>query len=248
MQNEFMVFPAIDLRAGQVVRLKEGDPNRQTQYDSNPVQAAERWLNAGASWLHVVNLDGAFEETDDLNRTALQNILKVARKYNAKVQFGGGLRTSAAVTEILDLGVSRAVLGTVAVKSPEVLFEALSQWGSEQIAVSLDARDGIIQVRGWQESTQLSALDTAVSFQKAGLRWLVFTDISRDGLQTGLNLPATVEIAQTSGLKVIASGGVRSLQDIENAHLAGLAGAITGRALYENTLNLDLLFRPFSSK
>jgi phosphoribosylformimino-5-aminoimidazole carboxamide ribotide isomerase len=238
-EQKFCVFPAIDLRHGQVVRLKEGDPNRQTAYSNDPAATAERWLSAGATWLHVVNLDGAFEQADGSNRAALQAILEVAAAKGARVQFGGGLRSLEGVERVLELGVSRAILGTLAVEQPEVLAAGLARWGGEQIGASLDARDGMVQVRGWQQATPLSALDAAKSLKAAGLVYLVFTDIARDGLQSGLNMAATTQLAQTSGLEVIASGGVRDAEDIHAARAAGLAGAIIGRALYEGTLRLE---------
>lgn len=242
MTTDFIVFPAIDLRQGQVVRLKEGDPSRQTRYSSDPAQVAERWLQAGASWLHVINLDGAFEQPDARNRQALAAILKTAKKYQARVQFGGGLRSLEAVAAAFDLGVDRAILGTLVIEQPDLLPQALVRWGAERIAVSLDAREGQVHARGWQQATGRSALSLAAAFQQAGLRWLIFTDIARDGLQTGLNLAATVELARATGLKVIASGGVASLEDIHNARQAGLAGVITGRALYEAAIDPALLF------
>jgi phosphoribosylformimino-5-aminoimidazole carboxamide ribotide isomerase len=233
----FIVFPAIDLRGGQVVRLKEGDPNRQTQYSSDPAGAARRWIEAGTSWLHVVNLDGAFDQPDSANREALQAILAAAAQANVPVQFGGGLRSLQAIEAALQAGVSRAIIGTLAVDQPAVLEEALARWGAERIGVSLDARGGLVQVRGWQAATSL-----AQDLHQKGLRWLVFTDIARDGLQTGLNLPSTVELAQASGLNVVASGGVSRLEDVQAARQAGLAGAIVGRALYEGAIEPQALF------
>ncbi|HMN61144.1 MAG TPA: HisA/HisF-related TIM barrel protein, partial [Anaerolinea sp.] len=185
---DFIVFPAIDLRAGQVVRLAEGDPARQTAYSNDPAAAAERWLSEGARWLHVVNLDGAFDQPDAANRAALRAILAVASQAGAKVQFGGGLRSLDAVRVALDLGVERVVLGTLAVERPDLLADAIRQWGVERVAAGLDARDGFVQVRGWQQASPLTALQAAQTLRQAGLHWLVFTDISRDGLQTGLNL------------------------------------------------------------
>lgn len=239
----FIVFPAIDLRGGQVVRLKEGDPNRQTQYSSDPAGAARRWLEAGTTWLHVVNLDGAFDQPDSANRGALQAILAVAAQAKAPVQFGGGLRSLEAIAAALQAGVSRAIIGTLAVDQPAVLEEALARWGAERIGVSLDARGGLVQVRGWQAATSIAARDLAQDLRQKGLRWLVFTDIARDGLQTGLNLPSTVDMAQSSGLNVIASGGVSRLEDVQAARQAGLAGAIVGRALYEGAIEPQALFR-----
>jgi phosphoribosylformimino-5-aminoimidazole carboxamide ribotide isomerase len=241
-EKSFIVFPAIDLRGGEVVRLKEGDPNRQTNYSSDPGGTARRWIEAGAAWLHVVNLDGAFGESGSANLVALRTILGEAARANVAVQFGGGMRSMEAIGAAIDAGVSRAILGTLAVEQPHVLAEALARWGAEKIGVSLDARDGRVQVRGWQSDTPLMAVDAAQAFQRAGLRWLVFTDIARDGLQTGLNLQATLELAQASQLKVIASGGVSRLADVRAAEQAGLAGAIVGRALYEGAIDPADLF------
>lgn len=245
--SSFTVFPAIDLRAGQVVRLKEGDPNRQTQYSTDPSATARRWIEAGTRWLHVVNLDGAFGSVDPLdgespNQAALRGILAEAARAGVLVQFGGGLRSLTTIQDALDLGVTRAVLGTVVVEQPALLAEAVARWGADRIAAGLDAREGRVQVRGWQSDTPLLARDLAQSLTQTGLRWLVFTDIARDGLQTGLNLPATVDLAQSSGLHIIASGGVSTLADVRQAREAGLSGAIVGRALYEGAIDPAELF------
>jgi phosphoribosylformimino-5-aminoimidazole carboxamide ribotide isomerase len=242
MKKSFTVFPAIDLRQGQVVRLSEGDPSRQTHYGSDPGAVARRWLSAGASWLHVVNLDGAFDQSDAENRLALLAILHTAQEFEARVQFGGGLRSLAAIEAALALGAERVVLGTLAVEQPELAFEALQRWGADRIALGLDAREGFVRVRGWQTGASRTVVDVAQSYLPYGLEWLVFTDIARDGLQTGLNLPATVELAQVTGLRVIASGGVRGREDITAARRAGLAGVIAGRALYEGNLPVEGLF------
>ncbi len=241
--SAFTVYPAIDLRRGQVVRLQEGDPTRQTAYDSDPAQAAQRWLAAGARWLHVVNLDGAFGEAETANRTALRAILTAAREKNASVQFGGGLRSLEAVEEALEIGVARVVLGTIAVEQPEWVRSALEKWGVERIAVGIDARSGQVKVRGWQQSAGVSALDLALQWAGLGLRWLIFTDVARDGMQSGLNLASTLELAEKTGLQVIASGGVSGWDDIRSACTAGLPGVIVGRALYEEKLDPEQLFR-----
>lgn len=237
--SDFTVYPAIDLRAGRVVRLIEGDPRRQTAYSDDPAKVAQRWLSAGARWLHVVNLDGAFGQPDSANRAALAAILDVAARFGARVQFGGGLRSPADIASVLASGVERVVLGTLAIEQPTMLGESIALWGVERIAASLDARDGLVKVRGWQQSTGIPALQAAHSLREAGLRWLVFTDIARDGLQTGLNLTATSELALRSGLSVIASGGVSSAADVQAVRQAGLPGVIVGRALYEGTVNLE---------
>jgi phosphoribosylformimino-5-aminoimidazole carboxamide ribotide isomerase len=242
MEHDFTVFPAVDLRRGQVVRLSEGDPDRQTHYASDPAAAARRWLSAGAGWLHVVNLDGAFDQPDAENRQALTDILKTAQEFAARVQFGGGLRSLAAIEAAFAVGVERVVLGTLAVEQPELAFEALHRWGADRIVLGLDARDGLVRVRGWQSGAAHTAVAVAQSYLPHGLKWLVFTDIARDGLQTGLNLPATTALAQATGLRVIASGGVRGPEDIAAARRLGLAGVIAGRALYEGKLALTGLF------
>jgi phosphoribosylformimino-5-aminoimidazole carboxamide ribotide isomerase len=242
MPSDFTIFPAIDLRHGQVVRLKEGDPNRQTNYASDPAGVATRWLDAGAQYLHCVNLDGAFEETDTANQQALQSILTVASARNIPVQFGGGLRSLEDAQRVIDLGVARVILGTVAVRKPELVRQAVKRWGADRVAVSLDSRDGIVQVRGWQESSNQSAIELGQSFFEMGLRWIVFTDIARDGLQTGVNLTATFNLAKITGLSVIASGGVNVIEDVHAIRQAGLPGVIIGRALYEGSINPAELF------
>jgi phosphoribosylformimino-5-aminoimidazole carboxamide ribotide isomerase len=236
--DSFDILPAVDLRQGQVVRLRQGDPGRQTVYGSDPAAAARRWLEEGARWLHVVNLDGAFGEGDGLNRAALLQILTTASEFGAQVQFGGGLRTRQAVAEALELGVRRVVLGTMAVEQPKLLRNILDEFGPERAAVGIDARAGQVQVRGWQAGSNLPAVDLAALLAAGGLRWLVFTDIARDGEGAGLNLAATQELAQISRLSVIASGGAAGAEDVRRAREAGLAGVILGRSLYEGRIAL----------
>jgi phosphoribosylformimino-5-aminoimidazole carboxamide ribotide isomerase len=229
----FTIYPAIDLRGGKVVRLKEGDPERITEYGDDPTEMASRWLNAGAQWLHVVNLDGAFGEEDEANHLALKSILK----SGAQIQFGGGIRSFDAIEHALELGVSRVVLGTIAVERPELGVDALKKFGPERIAVGIDARDGLVRTRGWKDNSNISATDLALQMQRLGLHTIIFTDISRDGSGRGLNISSTRELAETSGLEVIASGGVRALEEVIAARDADLAGVIIGRALYEGTID-----------
>ncbi len=230
----FTVYPAIDLRGGKVVRLKEGDPARMTAYSDDPAETARRWLDAGASWLHVVNLDGAFGESDDANRKALESILKLG----ARVHFGGGIRSLAAIEAALSLGVSRVVLGTIAIENPNVVAGAIQKFGADRIAVGIDARDGLVRTRGWKADSGISVTDLALQMRTLGLATVIFTDISRDGLGSGLNIAATRELAEVSGLDVIASGGVHTIEDVIAAREANLAGVIIGRALYEGTIEL----------
>lgn len=230
----FTIYPAIDLRGGKVVRLKEGDPARMTAYSDDPVETAQRWLNAGASWLHVVNLDGAFGEKDDANQRAIDAILKLG----AKIQCGGGIRSLDVVAHAIQLGIRRVVLGTIAVEQPNVVEAALKKFGAEHIAVGIDARDGLVRVRGWKDASGVSAIDLAHQMRTLGLQTVIFTDVTRDGLGSGLNIPATKELAEASGLDVIASGGVHTIQDVFAARESNLAGVIIGRALYEGAIDL----------
>jgi phosphoribosylformimino-5-aminoimidazole carboxamide ribotide isomerase len=234
----FTIYPAIDLRNGRVVRLKEGDPARMKAYSDDPAETARKWFGMGARWLHVINLDGAFDENDSSNRMALDSILKVAREFNACVQFGGGMRSLAAVENAIALGVDRVILGTIAIEQPDVVKEALENFGPKKIAVGIDARDGLVRVRGWKEGSDRKATDLAIQMRTFGLRTVIFTDIRRDGLGSGLNIPSTRELAEVSGLDVIASGGVHTLEDVLAARSANLCGVIIGRAIYEDTLDL----------
>jgi phosphoribosylformimino-5-aminoimidazole carboxamide ribotide isomerase len=238
----FDIYPAIDLRRGQVVRLELGDPTRQTVFGDDPAAAARRWVDAGATWLHVVNLDGAFAEAGRANWAALRAIVAAG---GARVQFGGGLRTAEDVAAALALGVERVVLGTAALESPDLLAAAVARFGAARVAVGIDARDGRVRVRGWQADSDRSPLDVALAARAAGVRTIIYTDIARDGVLSGVNGPATVTLAAASGLDVIASGGARDVADV--AQLAApapaaapgrLVGVIIGRALYDGRIDL----------
>ena len=235
----FTIYPAIDLRSGKVVRLREGDPDRMTVYGDDPARTARRWLSTGARWLHVVNLDGAFGETDNANRSALESILQAAKEFDARLQFGGGIRSLENFEAVLALGVERVILGTTAVEQPDVVSLAVRKHGVERIAVGIDARNGWVRIRGWKENSEISATDLVLRMRSLGLRTVIFTDVSRDGLGSGLNIASTRELARASGLDVIASGGVHTVEDVIAAKNANLAGVIVGRALYEGTIDLN---------
>jgi phosphoribosylformimino-5-aminoimidazole carboxamide ribotide isomerase len=236
--SNFTIYPAIDLRDGKVVRLKEGDPARMTFYGDDPSKTADHWLSMGARWLHVVNLDGAFGENDLKNQAALEAILSVAKEHNVKVQFGGGLRSLNTMERALDLGASRLVLGTIAIEQPDIVSEAINKFGTGRVAVGIDARDGFVRVRGWKDKSEILAMDLTFQMRDRGVKTIVFTDISRDGLGSGLNIPATRALAEGSKLDVIASGGVHTLEDVLAARDAELAGVIVGRAIYDGSLDL----------
>lgn len=232
--STFTLYPAIDLRGGRVVRLAQGDPNRETAYADVPLQVARRWQVAGADWLHVVNLDGALGEAGAENLRALGTILSLG----VQVQFGGGLRDMVGITHVLSAGVARVVLGTAAVEDPALLAAALAEFGPERIALGLDARDGFVRVRGWQKASALRAAELAQRWAAAGGKWLIFTDVARDGMSQGVNVEATAALARETGLHVIASGGVHTLEDVYTVRRAGLNGLIIGRALYEGHIDL----------
>lgn len=231
-----IVFPAIDLKSGQVVRLAEGDMARATVYGDNPAEQAVLFAEAGAQFLHVVDLDGAFAGAAQ-NREAVEGILQA---FPGHVQLGGGIRTPEAVEGWFNLGVSRIVIGTAALKNPQFVKDMAKAWPNG-IVVAVDARDGMVATEGWAEVSDVSIVDMARRFEDAGVASLLFTDIGRDGLLTGCNVDATVELARQTDLPVIASGGVKGLDDIRllSIHAAdGIEGVITGRALYDGRLDL----------
>lgn len=235
MTKPFTIFPAIDLRDGRVVRLKYGDPHQQTVFADNPVTAAQRWIAAGGTWLHVVNLDGAFDEKGAAN----WHVLPQLTQLGVNVQFGGGVRTLTDVERALTAGATRVILGTAAVENSQIVAEAMAQFGRDTIVVGLDARDGIAKTRGWQTSSGLHVHDLGRQMAELGVRTVIHTDIGRDGVLTGVNWQASQALAQASGLEVIASGGVASLEDIRACLAAErISGVITGRAIYDGRLDL----------
>lgn len=228
------IYPAIDLRHGRVVRLKQGDPTQETKYADDPLIVARRWQEAGAEWLHVVNLDGAFGEPGKENQIALERILTTG----LSVQFGGGMRDLDGIHRALDLGVSRVVIGTAAVRNPPLVELALDTFGPEQVALGIDAHEGQVRTHGWKQAASMTAVELGRQWAAQDVRWIIFTDVARDGMGSGLNLETTVQLAQETGLHVIASGGVASLEDVRQTYEAGLSGVIIGRALYEGQVAL----------
>ena len=241
--NEWEIYPAIDLHRGRVVRLRQGDPTQETAYDDDPLAVARRWQEAGARWLHVVNLDGALGEGGEENLVALKRVLDM----KLPVQFGGGLRDLESLRRALELGVRRTVVGTAAVEDPALLEAALAAFGPERIAVAIDARRGQVRTHGWQQDSVLTAVELARRCVGLGVQWFVHTDVARDGTGRGLNVEASSQLTREAGplsgsehrLHVIASGGVASLGDVQQAHRAGLSGVIIGRALYEGSVRLE---------
>lgn len=228
------LYPAIDIRHGRVVRLSQGEPTRQTVYGDDPVAVADRFAELGAPWIHVVDLDRAFGDGENLTLVG-RIVARVGRR--ARIQLGGGIRTASRVREGLGQGVARLVIGTAAALDAAVVPAAVALAGSERIAVGIDARDGRVAVRGWTETTALTADELAGRVLADGVRTLVYTDVSRDGMLTGPDLEGARRLT-AAGAEVIASGGVATLDDIRAAREAGLAGAIVGRALYEGRISL----------
>lgn len=230
-----IIYPAIDLRGGKVVRLKEGDPNRQTVFSDDPLKTAQAWIEQGAVWIHMVNLDGAFASANDNER-----ILEAAAQLGAKVQFGGGLRGMSDIERAFEQGATRVVLGTIAVQQPEIVSEAVERWGAEGVCVALDARDGKIATHGWQQTADLTPVELGKQMVERGVRHALYTDVSRDGGLQGVNIEATVDLARETGLQVIASGGVSRIEEIEQlAQSKIVAGVVIGMALYEGKLRLE---------
>jgi len=230
-----ILYPAIDLKDGQCVRLEQGDMARATVFNADPAAQARTFAEQGFDWLHVVDLNGAFEGRS-VNGPAVEAILAGT---HLPVQLGGGIRDMAAIYGWLEKGVARVVLGTAAVANPDLVQQAASTF-SGQIALGIDARGGRVAVSGWAEETGMLAVDLARRFEDAGVAAIVYTDIDRDGLLKGLNIPATLALANAVSIPVIASGGLASLADIERLlqpDCAILDGAIAGRALYDGRLD-----------
>ncbi len=230
-----ILFPAIDLKGGECVRLLRGDMNSATAFNCDPAAQARAFETQGFTWLHVVDLDGAFAG-HSVNGASVSAILAAV---NMRVQLGGGIRDLAAVDGWLARGVSRVILGTVAVRDPELVRRACSKHPG-RIVVGIDARAGRVAVEGWAQATELAALELAKRFEDAGVAAIIYTDIERDGAMAGVNLAATVQLANSISIPVIASGGVSSLADLEAlkaANCPGIEGVISGRALYDGRLD-----------
>ena len=231
------ILPTIDLKEGRCVRLLQGRKEDETVYSDDPAAMARRWQDEGATYLHLVDLDGAFEG-------ASRNLAAVARireSVTIPVELGGGLRSLGAISRLLSLGLDRVILGTVAVREPGIVQAAVERFGPERIVVGIDARGGQVAVEGWVESTGVSATDLALRMKGLGVPRVVYTDIATDGMLAGPNVEATRELAVATGMRVIASGGISSLDDLRRvAALApfGVEGVIVGKALYEGRVDL----------
>lgn len=240
-----ILFPAIDLKDGQCVRLFKGDMDKATIYNTDPAAQAKAFEATGFQYLHLVDLNGAIEGKP-VNDTAVSNILK---SVSIPVQLGGGIRDLATIATWLKKGVKRVILGTVALRNPQLVKDACKQFPG-RIVVGIDARDGLVAVEGWAQTSEVKALDLALKFEDSGVAAIIYTDINRDGTSAGLNVEATVDLAFALTTPVIASGGVSSLSDLEELKReagAGIEGVIAGRAIYDGRIEAKAALKLLAS-
>ncbi|MFZ0443245.1 MAG: 1-(5-phosphoribosyl)-5-[(5-phosphoribosylamino)methylideneamino]imidazole-4-carboxamide isomerase [Bacillus sp. (in: firmicutes)] len=227
----FKIYPAIDMRGGKCVRLIQGDYNKETIYGDSPFDMAKSFKDAGASWIHMVDLDGA----KDGKRVNDSFVVRAAKELGVNVQIGGGIRTEEDVVHYLENGVARVIIGSMAISHPEFAIEMIKKYG-EKIAIGIDAKNGFVATHGWLNTSEAKAVDVGKKFADAGAETFIFTDIATDGMLTGPNIEAVKQMAIETGKNVIASGGVSSLEDLSNLKeysAQGVSGAIVGKAIYE---------------
>jgi phosphoribosylformimino-5-aminoimidazole carboxamide ribotide isomerase len=228
-----IIYPAFDIRGGRCVRLVEGDFTRETQFDADPTDAARRWVAAGAEWLHVVDLDGAFAGVP----VNIDTISRIRAAVDVPIELGGGLRETTDLEWVFAAGIERVILGTAALRDPKLVQTAVDRWG-DAIAVALDARDGLLATDAWLGQSDAKAVDVAQQLEAIGVNWFIFTDISRDGTLVGPNVQSLQALMSAVTANFIASGGIGSLDDIVATRDAGAAGTIVGRALYDGRVDL----------
>jgi len=242
-----LLIPAIDLKNGFCVRLLQGESDKETVYSNDPAAMAVTFEEAGAKRLHLVDLDGAFQG-EGANISSIRSIMQ---NVSIPVQIGGGLRTEEDIDRMLALGVSAVIVGTMAVKHPDVLEKLLKKYTDEQIILGIDARNRKVSIEGWKESTEIQDVKFALRWKNSGIKRVVFTDISRDGMLSGPNLAALREMAEHTGLKIVASGGISSMDDLEQLKTLepnGVDQAISGKAIYEGKIDLKRVFKCLQSE
>ncbi len=229
------LYPAIDLKDGQCVRLLQGDYNQVTVYGSSPAEMAKRWESLGGDYLHIVDLDGA-KEGKGMNNEAIEAIVEALQ---IPIELGGGIRSLEDIKAKLDLGVDRVILGSAAVKNKALVQEALEVFGPEKIVIGVDAKEGKVAVEGWLEVTDTTALEFCKELEAMGVKTVIYTDIAKDGMMQGPNIEETAKLVQETQLEIVASGGVASIEDLEKLEAIHVHGAIIGKALYIGAINLE---------
>lgn len=238
------LYPAIDIINGQAVRLVQGDYKKETVYDKDPVQVAKQWEDAGAGYIHVVDLDGAQDGTWK-NKATISDIVKSVK---IPVQTGGGIRSLKDIEERLSVGISRVILGTVAIKNPDLVKEAVKKFGQEAIVVGIDAKDGMVAIHGWEQVSDMSALDLCLKVKAMGVSTIIYTDIAKDGMMLGPNIEQTEQLIKETGMDIIASGGVSCYEDILKVSEIKAEGVIIGKALYTKAIDLKTAIQRFESR
>lgn len=228
------LYPAIDIKDGQCVRLKKGLFDEVTVYSNEPYKIAQQFEADGAQFIHTVDLDGALKG----HSVNAQTIRRIVESVSIPVQLGGGIRTLENIQEVLELGIYRVIIGTKAVENPEFIREAIERFGAQHIVVGVDAKDGRVAVEGWEKLSDQTALNMALLMKDMGVQTIVYTDIAKDGMLSGPNVEQTRLLSAQTGIDIIASGGMSCMQDLSNIYAAGIHGAIIGKALYENKIDL----------
>lgn len=236
--SSIQVYPAIDMKGGKCVRLYQGDYEQETIYGDSPFDMAKKFVDEGATWIHLVDLDGA----KDGEKIHAKEVIRIANELPVNVQIGGGIRSSEDVSYYLDHGVNRVIIGSLAISQPELVAELIEEYGGDRIVIGLDAKDGMVATHGWLETSSQSAIEVGQYFASKGAKHVIFTDIATDGTLQGPNLKANKELAEATGLSIIVSGGISSLEDIEAvaelSKISSVSGVITGKALYNNRFTL----------
>lgn len=233
------IFPAIDIKNGQCVRLRQGMFHDVEVYSHTPTKVAVLWEQQGAAYIHLVDLDGALA-----GHSVNQDVIKeIVDSVHVPIQLGGGIRSMKDIETALNFGINRVIIGTKAVQEPMFVKEAVSNFGSDKIVVGVDAKNGMVAIEGWEKVSNLHAVNLCLKMKEMGAETIAYTDISKDGMLNGPNVEHTKELSDVTGMKIIASGGVSSMKDLERLNDAGIYGAIIGKALYENRLNLKTVIR-----
>lgn len=237
-----VLYPAIDIKNGQCVRLRQGQFHDVEVYSNTPAKIAELWESQGAEYIHIVDLDGAL-----VGHSVNDEVIKeIVNTVNVKVQVGGGIRSIKDIDHKLSLGITRVIIGTKAVENPAFVKEAINTFGADAIVVGIDAKSGMVAIEGWEKVSNYNAVTLALQMKEIGVKNIVYTDISRDGMLQGPNIVHTKEMVDATGLNIIASGGMSALTDLEHLQEVNVSGAIIGKALYEHKINLEEAIQKFS--